>query len=83
MTDRATRFTLVSAVLASLLLLAACAEAPLDGDPSPPHGPFTYEVEIELDGLTDVAVADWPADEIVGNEPSVELNLTPDLPSLS
>jgi len=27
-------------------------------------------------------VADWPADEIVGNEPSVTLDFTPDLPSL-
>lgn len=46
-------------------------------------GPFTYEVEIVLDGLSYVAVADWPADEIAGNEPSVALDFTPDLPALS
>jgi hypothetical protein len=46
-------------------------------------GPFTYEVELVLDGISYVATADWPADEIVGNEPSVALDFTPDLPALS
>ena len=45
-------------------------------------GPFTYEVELVLDGIR-YASADWPAGEIVGNEPSVGLDLTPDLPALS
>lgn len=45
-------------------------------------GPFTYEVELVLDGARYVATAEWPADEIVGNEPSVALRFTPDLPTL-
>ena len=46
-------------------------------------GPFTYEVELVLDGDRYVATAKWPADEIVGNEPSVGLRFSPDLPALS
>lgn len=47
------------------------------------EGPFTYEVELVLDGVRYVATATWPDDEIVGNEPSVALDFTPDLPALS
>ena len=47
------------------------------------EGPFTYEVELVLDGARYVATASWPADVIVGNEPSVALAFTPDLPSVS
>lgn len=47
------------------------------GDP-----PFTYEVEVVLDGSRYVATALWPDDEIVGNEPSVELKFSPALPAL-
>ena len=47
------------------------------------EGPFTYEVELVLDGVRHVATASWPADEIVGNEPSVALEFTPDLPAVS
>jgi hypothetical protein len=47
------------------------------------NGPFTYEVELVLDGVRYVATAAWPQDEIVGNEPSVALDFTPDLPALS
>jgi hypothetical protein len=36
-----------------------------------------------LDGVRYVAVADWPDHEIVGNEPSVALDFTPDLPALT
>jgi hypothetical protein len=43
---------------------------------------FTYEVELMLDGVRYVATARWPADEIAGNEPSVALNFTPNLPAL-
>lgn len=46
-------------------------------------GPFTYEVELVLDGVRYVATANWPADEIVGNEPSVALNFVPALPAVS
>jgi hypothetical protein len=46
-------------------------------------GPFTYRVELLLDGARYVATANWPADEIVGNEPSVALHFTPNLPGLS
>jgi hypothetical protein len=46
-------------------------------------GPFTYEVELVLDGTRYVATATWPADEIAGNEPSVALHFTPGLPALS
>ncbi len=45
-------------------------------------GPFTYEVQLLLDGVRYVATAEWPADEIRGNEPSVALQFTPDLPAL-
>jgi hypothetical protein len=47
------------------------------------EGPFTYRVELVLDGARYVATATWPADEIVGNEPSVALHFTPALPRLS
>jgi hypothetical protein len=46
-------------------------------------GPFSYEVELVLDGIRHVATAAWPADQIVGNEPSVALSFVPDLPALS
>jgi hypothetical protein len=46
-------------------------------------GPFTYEVELVLEGTRYVATATWPADEIAGNEPSVALHFTPGLPALS
>ncbi len=46
-------------------------------------GPFTYRVELLLDGARYVATAKWPADEIVGNEPSVALHFTPNLRGLS
>ena len=45
--------------------------------------PFTYEVEVVLDGARYVATASWPTDEIVGNEPSVALEFTPDLPAVA
>jgi len=46
------------------------------------EGPFTYEVVLLLDGVRHEATAQWPADEIVGNEPSVSLNFNPSLPAL-
>jgi hypothetical protein len=46
-------------------------------------GPFTYRVELVLDDARFFATATWPADEIVGNEPSVALQFTPNLPGLS
>lgn len=45
--------------------------------------PFTYRVELMLDGERYVAGATWPDDEIPGNEPSVPLEFTPNLPALS
>ncbi len=47
------------------------------------EGPFTYRVELVLDGASYAATATWPTDEIVGNEPSVALHFTPNLPGLS
>jgi hypothetical protein len=47
------------------------------------EGPFTYRVELVFDGARYVATATRPADEIVGNEPSVALHFTPNLPGLS
>jgi hypothetical protein len=47
------------------------------------EGPFTYRVKLVLDGARYVATAAWPADEIVGNEPSVALHFSPNLPGLS
>ena len=47
------------------------------------EAPFAYRVELVLDGARYVATATWPADEIVGNEPSVALHFTPNLPGLS
>ena len=47
------------------------------GDP-----PFTYEVELILDGSRYVATAKWPSDEIKGEEPAVLLEFIPVLPAL-
>lgn len=44
--------------------------------------PFTYEVEVVLDGTRHVARATWPDDVIAGNEPSVALAFDPPLPAL-
>ncbi len=44
--------------------------------------PFHYDVTVTLDGETYRASADYPADEIRGNEPSVALTFTPALPAL-
>jgi hypothetical protein len=48
------------------------------GDP-----PFTYEVQLFLDGRRFVATATWPRDEIRGEEPAVLLHFVPALPALS
>jgi hypothetical protein len=45
------------------------------------RGPFTYEVELTLDGVVHTATATWPDDVIVGNEPSVALDFEPALPA--
>jgi hypothetical protein len=47
------------------------------------EGPFLYEVELVLDGVTHRATATWPSDQILGNEPSVALHFSPELPALS
>lgn len=44
--------------------------------------PFTYLVEVVLDGTRHSASATWPDDEIAGNEPSVSLHFDPPLPAL-
>jgi hypothetical protein len=44
--------------------------------------PFHYAVTVTLDGRKYHAAADYPADEIKGNEPSVTLRFTPALPRL-
>jgi hypothetical protein len=46
------------------------------------EGPFTYRVEVVLDGSRHIAEAVWPRDEIEGNEPSVALEFSPSLPAL-
>lgn len=45
--------------------------------------PFTYEVELTIDGETYRAEATWPADEIPSYAPSVRLFFDPPLPGLS
>jgi len=55
----------------------ALAAAALD-DP-----PFTYEVQLVLDGERYAATATWPDDVIQGEEPSVGLVFAPELPALS
>ena len=44
--------------------------------------PFTYEVEVVLDGTRHTATAAFPDDVIEGNEPSVALDFEPPLPAL-
>ena len=44
--------------------------------------PFHYTVVVMIDGTTYRSSADYPADEIRGNEPSVALEFTPALPAL-
>jgi hypothetical protein len=46
------------------------------------EGPFRYRVVLMLDGKRYVARAQWPDDEIKGNEPSVRLDFRPGLPAL-
>lgn len=46
------------------------------------EAPFTYDVEVVLDGARHTATATWPDDEIAGNEPSVALEFSPPLPAL-
>lgn len=45
------------------------------------EGPFTYKVELNLDGIRYVATATWPDDQIPGNHPSVSLDFAPELPA--
>jgi hypothetical protein len=44
---------------------------------------FMYEVNLVVDGRRYVGTGTWPEDEILGNEPSVALDFSPELPSLS
>ena len=46
------------------------------------EGPFVYTVELTLDGKRYIGTGTWPADEIRGNEPSISLEFSPDLPGL-
>jgi hypothetical protein len=45
------------------------------------RGPFTYRVDLTLDGATYRATARYPRDVIAGNEPSVALTFIPALPA--
>lgn len=47
------------------------------------RGPYTYEVEVTLDGVVHRATATWPDDVVEGEEPSVSLRFEPPLPALS
>jgi hypothetical protein len=46
-------------------------------------GPFTYQVEVTLDGVRHTATADWPKDELPDYGPSVALEFDPPLPALT
>jgi hypothetical protein len=46
------------------------------------QGPFEYIVQLTLDGERYVGTGTWPTDEIRGNEPSVSLDFSPNLPGL-
>lgn len=45
-------------------------------------GPFEYTVDVTLDGQRYTGTGTWPADEIRGNEPSISLDFSPNLPGL-
>ena len=45
--------------------------------------PFSYSVDLVLDGARHTGTARWPDDEIPGNEPSARLTFVPPLPALS
>ena len=47
-------------------------------DLGPP--PYTYSVEVTLDGKTHTGTGTWPTDEIEGNEPYVALDWSPPAP---
>ncbi len=47
------------------------------------RGPYTYEVEVNLDGVVHRATATWPDDELADGGPSVPLTFDPPLPALS
>ena len=42
--------------------------------------PFTYVVELIMDGVRYTARAQWPRDEEPDNEPNVRLQFSPPLP---
>jgi hypothetical protein len=44
--------------------------------------PFTYRVDLVLDGVRHTGTATWPDDQIVGNEPSAQLTFEPALPAV-
>lgn len=44
--------------------------------------PFTYDVEVILDGVRHVATARWPDEELPDDQPRVRLQFTPPLPAL-
>lgn len=56
---------------------AAGKEAAAIGQP-----PFTYTVELDLDGVTYVGTAAWPGDEHPDQAPSVPLTFEPPLPAV-
>ena len=44
-------------------------------------GPFTYSVDLTLDGTTYRGAGTWPTDETPDAAPAVPLTWTPELPS--
>lgn len=44
--------------------------------------PFTYDVDLVLDGVEHTATASWPADELHDQAPPVGLVFSPPLPAL-
>jgi hypothetical protein len=45
--------------------------------------PYTYTVEVVLDGTTHTGTGTWPNDEETGNEPYVTLDFSPALPAFT
>lgn len=45
-------------------------------------GPFTSQMQVNLDGVAHVAVATWPTDELPDNAPSVARDFVPALKGL-
>ncbi|MEP7054255.1 MAG: hypothetical protein ABI912_03315 [Actinomycetota bacterium] len=59
--------------------LPAIKGGPIPGVAALGKGPYTYEIDLVLDGAHYAATARWPADEIPDGAPNVRLAFTPPL----